>query len=129
MEWVETIQALLDAGAKDSKNFGAKAEVISGEDAARIALTSSNSGVVSGTKVQVDKEDPLVKANWLMHGDVVEVTPTDTGRVPQLGRLEGLTSETVSIRIAAPEGKTLVGHFPRIGYSVKRASGEFKGKL
>lgn len=137
MEWVETIQALLDSGAKDPANPGTKASVISGDEAARIAVTSAASGLVDGKKVQVDTSDPLIKASWLKEGDAVEVTPTDTGRVPQLGRLEGLTSETVSIRIAVPaengngEGKTLMGHFPRIGYSVKRvpASGGVKGKL
>lgn len=123
MEWVEVMKARLDAALADKANLGAHPEKLGGDDAARITLSSLPTNSVSGASLVVDPAEPLVQAKWIAQNDWVSVTPTDTGKVPQYGHLVGLTAETASIRVQ-PEGsqQTFIGHFPRLGYHVKRES-------
>ena len=79
----------------------------------------------SPPSLSIDPLDPLVAARWLEGGDLVAITPTDAWKAPQLGQLVGLTSERVSITIQVPNSeRTIVGHFPRLGYKIERADGE-----
>lgn len=123
MEWVEVMKVRLDAASADKTNPAARPEKLGGDDAARVTLSAQPSQSVAGASLTVDPAEPLVQAKWLAPHDWVSVTPTDTGKVPQYGHLVGLTAEVVSIRVQ-PEGsqQTFIGHFPRLGYSVKRES-------
>lgn len=63
--------------------------------------------------------DPLVAAGWVQIGAEVLVTPLDTGKVPQAGRLVALDPHTITIHITAPERTHILAHFPRAGYDVR----------
>jgi len=99
--------------------------MIDGAAAVHVTLSSPalQPRTISGKVVKVDQYEPLVQSKWLSEGDFVSVTPTDTGTVPQFGQLVGLTSETVSLKIQPPASpKSFLGHFPRLGYSIKKNS-------
>jgi hypothetical protein len=125
MEWVETVKDAIGVATADRSNPAATPEKMGGDTAMRIVLSSSTLRPrrVVGQKVTVDQSEPLVQSKWLSEGDIVAVTPIDTGRVPQVGRLVGLTSEAVSLKIQ-PSGspQSFFGHFPRLGYVVKKES-------
>ena len=121
MEWFESVKSALNASAADPSNPAAKPSKITGDEAMQALFSTSSA---SPSKFTIDPSDPLIQAKWIAGGDVVTVTPTDTGKVPQLGRLAGLTADSVSISIQAPNSeKTFVGHFPRLGYSIQRVKG------
>lgn len=123
MAWVEAMKARLDAAAGDKANPATRPQKLDGDETMNITLSSPTTGSITGRLLKVDSAEPLVQAKWVAEGDLVSVTPTDTGKIPQYGRLVGLTAETVSIAIQ-PEGsqQSFVGHFPRLGYHVKRES-------
>jgi len=114
MEWVEAVDATIKA---EAGNPASKTETLDDGKAAELIFSSAPTSL----NVGVDKLNPMVKAGWLAEGDLVSVTPTDTGRIPQYGTLVGLSDDIIALRVQAPSGdKSLVGHFPAIGYSVKK---------
>jgi len=114
MEWLEAVEAAIKA---EAGSFTSQPEVLDSEDAAELILSSPPTFL----NVSVDKSDPLIKAGWVTEGDHVSVTPTDTGRIPQYGTLVGLTDKIIALRVEAPSSnKSLVAHFPRIGYTLKK---------
>lgn len=123
MEWFETVRAALHAAAADSSNPAAKPANLSGDEAARI-LMSTEPTSAQYSRLSVDSSDPLLAAGWVSAADIVSVTPIDRWKAPQLGRLMGLSAERVSILIQVPKSeRTFVGHFPRIGYTIERVKG------
>lgn len=72
------------------------------------------------SSTSVDEQEPLLVAGWLKIGDEVEVTPTDTGKVPQRGTLVGLNSERVSLDVQGEQGAKVRVHAPRHGFDVKK---------
>ena len=60
-------------------------------------------------------------AHKLNLGDAVELTPDDTGRVPQKGVLAGVSLTEFALDVTAPNGKTVRVHAPRLGFSVSAA--------
>jgi glutathione S-transferase len=62
----------------------------------------------------VDANDP----SGLKAGQKVSVTPDDTGRVPVVGVVVGLTPDRVSIQRNDPRVGDVVAHFPRAGFIV-----------
>ena len=134
MEWVEAVQGAVSTAAADSSNPATTPEKMSGDTAAQIVLSSPTlrRRIIIKQEIAVDQSEPLVQNKWLSEGDIVTVTPTDTGRVPQVGRLVGLTSEVVSLHIQPPGSRqSFLGHFPRLGYVVSKESptGGPKAKL
>jgi len=125
MEWVEAVKDAIDSATADQSNPAVKPEMIDGAAAVHVTLSSPGlrPRIISGKEVKVDQSEPLVQSKWLAEGDFVSVTPTDTGIVPQLGQLVGLTSETVSLKIQPPASqKSFLGHFPRLGYAIEKVS-------
>ncbi|SNX84321.1 uncharacterized protein MEPE_03030 [Melanopsichium pennsylvanicum] len=103
-----------------------KAVKLSAENAAEVIHQQS---VKSASKVEqeasVSKEDPLVKAGWLNgeKGQRVSVTPVDTGRVPQVGKLVGLDKASVTIKVENEVGKVLLATFPRVNFDIRAVDG------
>jgi len=54
-------------------------------------------------------------------GDNVSVTAEDTGRDPVVGELVRLSANELALRREHPAVGTVVVHFPRVGYDVRRA--------
>jgi len=125
MKWVEAVKDAINAATADQSNPAVKPEMIDGAAAVHATLSSPalRPRTISGEEVKVDQSEPLVQSKWVSEGDFVSVTPTDTGMVPQFGQLVGLTSETVSLKIQPPASqKSFLGHFPRLGYAIKKDS-------
>ena len=59
--------------------------------------------------------DPGEPGGWKI-GQVVTVTPDDTGKVPVTGELATLTADEIAIRRTDPRVGTVVVHFPRAGF-------------
>jgi hypothetical protein len=118
MQWYEAVDAALQTARKDPCNAGAKPSKLDSTEAMKIISNASSKPTVH---VGVNQADPLVQSGWVRGGDRVSVTPNDTGKVPQVGILVGLSDEVVSLRILIPgmEGKSVMGHFPRIGYTIR----------
>lgn len=100
---------------------------LSAEQAAEVILKQSeqNAGKTEGG-LKVSKDDPLVKAGWVSgeKGQKVSVTPVDTGRVPQVGKLVGLDSSSVTIKVEVPQGsKSILATFPRVNFDVRAVDG------
>ncbi|CCF52824.1 uncharacterized protein UHO2_03256 [Ustilago hordei] len=100
---------------------------LSAEQAAEVILKQSeqNAGKTEGG-LKVSKDDPLVKAGWVSgeKGQKVSVTPVDTGRVPQVGKLVGLDSSSVTIKVEVPQGsKSIFATFPRVNFDVRAVDG------
>ncbi len=76
-------------------------------------------------EAKVSKEDALAKAGWISgeKGQKVSVTPVDTGKVPQVGTLVGLEKASVTIKVTAPNGKTILATFPRINFDIRAVDG------
>jgi len=119
MRWYEAVDAAYHVALKDPSNKASKSVQL---DSATAKDIISNAVSKPTLKVQVDKSDPLFQAGWVKEGDWVSVTPNDTGKVPQMGILVGLTDKVVSLRVPIPgiEGRSLIAHFPRIGYTIHR---------
>lgn len=119
MQWFEAVKAAIDASRSRNPNQGQK---ISADEAAKLIFSSPN----SSTPI-IDETDPTIQAKWLKKGDLVSITPTDTGRVPQDGILVGLSDTLMTIMIHPKEGgKDLLAHFPKVGYSLKKQKGSSK---
>lgn len=92
------------------------------EQAAEVILQQSakNAQKVE-SEAKASKDDPLAKAGWISgeKGQKVSVTPVDTGRVPQVGTLVGLDRSSVTIKIEAQGGKTILATFPRVNFDIR----------
>ncbi|KIS69263.1 uncharacterized protein UMAG_02610 [Mycosarcoma maydis] len=100
---------------------------LSAQDAAEVIFEQSatNSSKVE-SQLQISKEDPLVKAGWISgeKGQKASVTPVDTGRVPQEGKLVGLDGNSITLKIEAGQGgKSLLATFPRVNFDVRAKEG------
>jgi glutathione S-transferase len=73
---------------------------------------------VSTTSPLIDKDDPL----GFTTGARVRVSPLTSSRGESIGDLVALTAEEVAIRPESAAFKSVVVHFPRLGYAVTRAS-------
>lgn len=65
--------------------------------------------------------EPLLVAGWFKLGDIVEVTPDDTGRVPQRGTLVSINSQRIVLRVVGVDGGCVLCHFPRLGFGIGKA--------
>lgn len=115
LAWLEHIRSALQQ-AKESHPQQGKPELISADEAARRVLAARP----EPSSTSVDEQEPLLVAGWLKIGDEVEVTPTDTGKVPQRGTLVGLNSERVSLDVQGEQGAKVRVHAPRHGFDVKK---------
>ena len=68
----------------------------------------------------LDAEEPLLVAGWVKLGGLVEVTPDDTGRVPQRGTLLALNAAESVLGVQGQGGIVRV-HFPRLGFGIAKA--------
>lgn len=83
---------------------------ITGEQALEIAKATP-----STTKESTDVREP----NCLKPGDLVTVTPIDTGRIPVTGKVVSSSVHNIALRRKDSEtGIETVVHFPRTGYLV-----------
>lgn len=120
-----TLQWLADVRGYLAQNK-VKPVKLSAQDAAQVILEQASHQPQAGDKLSISKHDPLVKAGWISgdQGQLVSVTPVDTGRVPQLGRLVGLDASSITLRIEAEGGKRgLLATFPRINFDVRAKDG------
>ena len=90
---------------------------ISGETAAEAIKKQSTQGAAAAAKkMELNPNDPIVQAGWVKQiGQPVTVTPTDTGKIPQIGTLVALAGNRVTIRV---EKSGVLAHFPRLDYVV-----------
>lgn len=67
-----------------------------------------------------DVKEPLLASNggFFSLGKAVQVTPDDSGRVPQKGKLVALNTERSVLEVANAEGKLVRVHFPRLGFGI-----------
>ena len=93
-----------------------KPTIVSVEEANEIVLSSAPNDKL----VRTDADEPLLVAKWLKVGDMVQVTPTDNGKVPQKGKLLGLDTQRVVIEVVGREGRPCRVHAPRLGFSVHK---------
>jgi len=98
-EWLERVQA-----------FGhGSSEPMSSADALDIAQAAKSVG-----SLQFDA------GQGFAFGDEVTVTPTDYAQDPVGGRLVGLDNDEVAVEREDPRVGTVVVHFPRIGFQIRR---------
>ncbi len=100
----EARMAALGEGART------EATVDAAFDAARNAVSTASP--------HVEKDDPL----GLSVGARVRISPLTSARGDAVGDLVALTAEEVAIRPESAAFKSVVVHFPRLGYAVTRAS-------
>ena len=74
------------------------------------ALDVAKAATPAATKV--DDKDP----SGLKSGQKISVTPDDTGKVPVVGELVGLTPDRISIKRSDERVGDVVVHFPRAGF-------------
>jgi glutathione S-transferase len=98
-EWFERVQAF---GHGSSEPMGS-------EDAIGVAQAAH-----TGEQLEFDA------GQGFAFGDEVTVTPTDYAQDPVAGRLVGLGAGEVAIEREDPRAGTVVVHFPRIGFQIKR---------
>lgn len=99
---------------------------ITAEQAAEVILEqAAKSAAQIERDATISKDDPLVKAGWLNgeKGQKVRVTPVDTGRVPQVGKLVGLDKESITIKVDAHNGKEILATFPRLNFELGAQDG------
>ena len=98
--------------SKRMKAFGSgKPAPLSGAEALDIAKAATPGAT------KVDDRDP----SGLKAGQKISVTPDDTGRVPVMGELVGLTPDRVSIKRVEERVGEVVVHFPRAGFVLAAA--------
>ncbi|SPO25873.1 uncharacterized protein UTRI_03238 [Ustilago trichophora] len=99
---------------------------LSAEDAAQVIFKQSEQSAQQVEKeAKISKDDPLVKAGWISgeKGQKVSVTPVDTGRVPQVGKLVGLEKASVTIKIESDGGQAVLATFPRVNFDIRAVDG------
>lgn len=112
--WMDQIRVAISEAIKSHPTQGIPTQISDTEAAASLIYS------VAPIEAKVDSEEPLLVAGWLKLGDEVEVTPTDTGKVPQKGKLVGLDRQRVVIEVVGEEGKSARVHAPRLGFSVQK---------
>lgn len=94
----------------------APAPYLTSLEAARLIHAAQPISIVS------DQQEPLFHSTglggWLSLGSNVEVTPDDSGRVPQKGQLIALNPERTVIEVTSSQGTKARVHFPRLGFAV-----------
>jgi glutathione S-transferase len=98
------------AWAERMKDFGPGAAT---DMTAEAALDIARAAAPAAT--DVDPDDP----SGLKPGQTVSATPDDTGKVPVIGELVGLSPHRVSIKRNDPRVGDVVVHFPRAGFIVQ----------
>jgi hypothetical protein len=95
----------------------AKAPIIPSHEAAQLIHSSIPIPLV------LDPLEPLLVQNggWLMIDQEVEVTPDDSGRIPQKGILVALNPERSVLQVSNVKGDRVRVHFPRLGFGVSVA--------
>lgn len=99
---------------------------LAAEQAAEVILKQATEGQQQAERgLSIGKDDALVKAGWVSgeKGQVVSVTPVDTGRVPQVGQLMGLEKTSVTIKVKNEGGKSLLATFPRLNFDIRGQDG------
>ncbi|KAI5476787.1 hypothetical protein MNV49_007302 [Pseudohyphozyma bogoriensis] len=124
--WMKRIDELVKDVKEDPKT--PKVTVLTGVTAARIIHAAASHYALAASG---DPNDPLLYSagvgGTLEFGEMVEVAPEDTGRLPvQEGRLVGLDAEQVVVEVEGRErgedgrfGVCRV-HAPRLGFTVQR---------
>ncbi|KAL2862213.1 glutathione S-transferase family protein [Aspergillus lucknowensis] len=108
--WVERFEKAVSVAQKGFR----RPETFSGEQVADIL----GKAAVSEAADVVDESDPLVRAERLRKGQVVQLWPTDSGsRHKTVGRLLGLTAREITIETTGGEVSVRV-HAPRQGFRV-----------
>lgn len=88
---------------------------ISGDEAADLIWGASKGG--AGHGAEADAEEPLLVAGYLKLGQMVKVTPTDTGKVSQEGVLAELNAKQSVLKVET-EGGVVFVHAPRLAFEV-----------
>ncbi|KZV98115.1 hypothetical protein EXIGLDRAFT_641688 [Exidia glandulosa HHB12029] len=91
---------------------------------------------VGGSKLKLNVDSLIgfdeteAKRLSLTRGMHVDVTPSDTAKVPTSGKLVGLNRREIVVQVESSKGATLAVHFPRLGYVVRaHADKAAKSKL
>ncbi|PHH86828.1 hypothetical protein CDD83_9698 [Cordyceps sp. RAO-2017] len=106
-----------DGDERSNKTTSAKPRKLSGEEATRLVTQSAWHEQAAG---EVDAKDPVAAAQGLAKGDVVGVSPTDTGASrTDVGTLVGLDKDEVVLEVEA-EGTTVRVHAPRHGFRLRK---------
>ncbi|PWN46625.1 hypothetical protein IE53DRAFT_391208 [Violaceomyces palustris] len=110
-EWMERVRRHLS-----SNESRVEVRVVKPDEAKSIILSHSSPSSSSS--------EPIVKEGWLRIGQEVMVTPTDSGRVPQAGRLISINDQETIISISLPTSSqgsatSILAHFPRSNFDVR----------
>ena len=97
------------------KSTAPQATILDASEAATI-IQSYPTPTAHQITAMTNKNEPLLA--WFKIGDIVEVTPDDTGRVPQRGELIGIDSERIVLRVQGENGGNVLCHFPRLGFGI-----------
>ena len=116
LAWLDQVRTALQQAKERHPQKGVP-ERINADVAARRVLGARS----QSQALLLDRQEPLLVAGWFSIGDEVEVTPNDTGRVPQKGKLVAVNAERSVIEVKGDEGRTVRVHAPRIGFDVKRS--------
>ncbi|TCD70432.1 hypothetical protein EIP91_003513 [Steccherinum ochraceum] len=111
MAWIARVSEALDKLQKDG---AAPFDPISGEEAAKLVCSSPE----QPNLLRFDQTE--ANRFQLQLGEPASVAPTDSGRVPTVGKLLGLTTEEAVIETEGKAGRVHC-HFPRLNFSVKTA--------
>ena len=106
-----------------------KATFLTAAEAATIIHAAATPGPAEVTSMLKSTEmtsmtnltEPLLVAGWFKLGDIVDVTPDDTGRVPQRGSLVSINSQRIVLRVVGESGSSVLCHFPRLGFGIGKA--------
>lgn len=113
LDWMSAIRVAIGEAIKVHPTSGVPTKISADEGAALVTSASVDDSI------RTDADEPLLLAGWLKLQDVVEVTPTDTGKVPQVGKLVVLNRQRAVVEVETSEGKCRV-HVPRLGFSIAK---------
>lgn len=114
--WFAALKAAVDEAQQSAPKEAVTPTKISEDEAAKLIHAIATDEQATS----VDDKEPLLVASWFKLGDTVEVTPTDTGKVPQQGTLIGLNKEQVVVEVVGKSGGKVRVHAPRLGFSVQK---------
>lgn len=116
--WLSSIRSAISLAKRSHPSLDAsgKPTLLAASDAAALIHRS----VPNEVEAKKNDEEPLLVARggWLEVGGEVEVTPDDTGKVPQRGVLVALNAEQVVLEVRGEGGVCRV-HAPRLGFTIK----------
>lgn len=113
-EWLGVMR---DAVKAKEQTTQGQATPLSAEEAAKQIRAAFKDGACG---VKADDAEPLLVAKYLALGEQVKVTPTDSGKVAQVGKLVALDAAESVIRVDSEGGSCFV-HAPRLGFEVTKA--------